>query len=268
LGSGISHVVIEPRISAGYSGEERKNFNDALKPTSRLNYLKRLVGFLKLNVAPTKEELKICELFLAKEAVKIQNLGKGFGESSPLSLETTAKIKSIIEQNGSFNTVAVGFGGKGGPPKNPIKGSKPFASFNTDPESGNPNLVLFDHEEKNWKRNDRLKYLKAVFILPVQERFKDETRKGEFHQDENTNRIFCKIFDPETQTFYFYEVDGMDIYQWLAPMYHKYENKAKHTVSKKNDVNKQKGNDEKPIFIHFRISFLKSLNLTEEKIYG
>ncbi|MGD2087149.1 MAG: hypothetical protein PVH61_13280 [Candidatus Aminicenantes bacterium] len=250
LGSGIGHVVIEPRKSTGYSDEERKNFPKALKPSSRLSYLKSLAGLLKLNVAPTKEELKICKLFLEKEAVKIQNLEKGFKVSSPLSLETTFKIKSIIEQNGSFNTVAVGFGGKGGPPQNPIKGSNPFASFNTDPESGNPNLLLFDHEEKNWKQDDRLNYLKMAFIFPVRERYKDETRKGEFHQDENTNRIFCKIFDPETQTFYFYEVDGMDIYQWLAPMHPK----------EKNDKN--------PTFIHFRISFLRPLILREKKIHG
>jgi hypothetical protein len=268
LDSGISHVVIESRKSTGYSDEERKNFNDALKPASRLNYLKSLAGLLKLNVAPTNQELKICKVFLAKEALRIQNLEKKFNLSSPLSLETTSKIKNIIKQNGSFNTVAVGFGGKGGPPQNPIEGSKPFASFSTDPNNGNPNLVFFDHEEKNWKRDDRLNYLKIVLIFPVLERFKNETRKGEFHQDENTSRIFCKIFDPETQTFYFYEVDGMDIYQWLAPMNPKYGEKTKPADSKKMDVNKQERDDESPTFIHFRLSFLKPLNLKEKKIYG
>ena len=260
LDSGINHIVIEPRIEGSYSDEERKNFNDALKPSSRLNYLKSLAGLLKLNVAPTKEELEICKIFLAKEALKIQHLEQGFKASSPLSQETTSNIKSIIEQNGCFNTVAVGFGGSHGPPKNPIKGSKPFASFNIDPEAGNPNLVLFDHEEKNWQRDDRLNYLKAAFIFPVPERFKNETRKGEFHQDENTNRIFCKIFDPKTQSFYFYEVEGMDIYQWLSPMQHGFE--------KKNEESKKKGEYKSPIFIHFRISFLKPLNLMKQKIHG
>jgi hypothetical protein len=174
LDSGISYVVIEPRISMDVvspSDKEQKNFEDALKSGSRLGYLKNLAGLLKLNVAPTKKELPYCRDILKKEIDQAQQREKEFKASSPLSPETTSRIINNLEQNGSFSGISASFVDQGAPPiKPPIDGA--FAAFSIDPEGENPKLFIYDRNEENWNRPDRLKYLKMAFIFPLIEKYK------------------------------------------------------------------------------------------------
>jgi hypothetical protein len=248
LDSGISYVVIEPRISMDVvspSEKEQKNFDDALKSGSRLNYLKNLAGRLKLNVAPTQRELlPYCRDILKKEINQAQQREKEFKASSPLSPETTSRIINILEQNGSFSGISASFVDQGAPPmKPPIDGA--FAAFSIDPDSENPKLFIYDRNEENWNRPDRLKYLKIAFIFPLIEEYKKNTRKADFNQDENSNRVFCKIFDPETQAFYFYDTsEGMDIYRWLVHPYPMYEPKDGRENEKEVDSEKRMTADE------------------------
>ena len=213
LPKGISYVVIEPRVtplSLTPPQRELDNFNDALKPETRPNYLKKLGGSLKGQVAPLEKELPYYEAFLKRETQIIKTRNDAFISSSPLGSDVTLRINNILEQNGILNSAQRGFAGGGQPPQPPFQGA--FASFFYGPGGENPKMIFYDSEEENWKQSDRINYLKNILLISPYEKVQRETRKVSFYQDRETHRIFFWYFNPQDQIFYLYEwKDGMDL---------------------------------------------------------
>ena len=246
----ISYVVIEPQLSPliiGPTEKERNNFNDALKPEKRLDYIKRLGGSLKLQVAPLERDLPYYESFLKKEALKIAQRDNAFKASSPLSVDVTSKIINACKQNGCLSGVQINFAGGGqSPPPSLPPGA--FASFGS--EGKDPNKMIFtiyDRREDNWKnRPDRFNLLAGMLFFHPYEKVQGETKKVTFFPVEQA--IYIVFFDPKTQRFYLYEwKEGTDIFPLLL-------------------LPKVKGKEE--LRMHMRTAIRKLMDFEEKMIDG
>lgn len=245
----IGYVVIEPQVSPlslTPPKKDRDNFNDALKPETRPSYLIKLGGSLKLGVAPLRKELPYYESFLKRESSRIKSQRNTFKASSPLMPDITSKINNALELNGILTSAQAIFAGGGDMPPPPFQGA--FASFSYGPGGENPKMIFYDREEENWKRSDRLNYLKKILLILPYEKVKKETRKGSFYHGRETNRTFFWIFDPKTLTFYLYEwKEGMDVFN-LLPL--------------------PKVEDEEETTIHLRLSIRELMDYEEEEVDG
>lgn len=246
---GIGYVVIEPRVFLIATERERRNFNDALNLNTRQNYLKKLVGDLKLQVAPTEAELPYYQSFLRKKAsssIRAQNasLQQSYQSLGPNRINL-AFLNRALETNGFLNNAQVSFAGGGKIPPHPFQ--KAFASLSFGSEGGAPMLVFFYPNEKGWERQDRYRFLQKVKLIPPYEEIQKHTRKVRFYQDQETNRIFCSYFDPKSQRFYLFEGDEIDIFRMLP-------------------LPREK--DEEETLIHMRISIRDIIYYEKEKMNG
>ena len=206
----VSYVVIEPRISplnAVPPQKDRDKFNNALNLELRPRYLKNPRGSLKLQVAPLNTEMTYYASFLRSESQKIATIDRNFRSSSPLSSEITSNIKNILEQNGNLCGVQVRFANGGQIP--PTLFQRAFASFSY----GSEGLILYDRNENNWNRQDRLNFIKNVLFIPCIEEYKNKTIEVRFYQVRGTGSIFSSIFDPNTQKYYLFE--GEEVFNLL-----------------------------------------------------
>jgi len=245
---GIGYVVIEPRVSLIATEREKENFNGALNKSfdTQYNYLRDLIGDLKLQVAPLPRELPYYKSFLEREAPKIRRQKIIFRASSPLSPDNTSKIYNILERNGILSNAQAIFAGSGQTPPPKLPGA--FASFSFGPGGENPKLIIYDREEENWEHSDRLSYLEKILPILPYEKFQRETRKASFSQDKETKRMFLWLFDPQTQKFYLFEgEETINIFK-LLPL--------------------PKPKDEEEALIHIRISIRDWLHKEKEKVLG
>jgi hypothetical protein len=246
---GIGYVVIEPRASLVATEKEQDNFNKALNLNTRLNYLKELAGDLKLTVAPTEAELTYYQSFLRRRVVpgaeeQNRRLRESFGSfgSNKINL---ASLSGALEANGFLNEAQVSFGGfdRNHPP--PFE--RAFGYFSLGPQGKPPELVFFQPKDEGWERQDRYRFLQKVSLILPYEEIQRQTRKVRFFQDQETKKIFCTYFDPQTQRFYLFEGDRIDIFKALP-------------------LPKEK--DEEEALIHMRISIRDKICCEKEKVHG
>ncbi len=221
---GIGYVVIEPRVLPIATEKEQKNFNEALGLDTRPSYLKKCRGnLLALQVAPIEKEItQYYEPFLKKREAPRIKAQKAYFQQSFQSLHPNkinlTFLNEVLETNGFLNNTQISFASD--EMNLPPLFQEAFASFSFDPEGGAPRLIFFHPEDKGWEREDRYRFLQKVSpIIPYEgisyKEFQRQTRKVRFYQDQETNRIFCNSFDPESQTFYLSEGDRIKIFNSL-----------------------------------------------------
>jgi|GEM_PF-2376658 len=214
---GIGYVVVGPLDFVGASETEHRNFNRALNLGARHNYLRELAGDLKSPVAPTSDELPYYRAFLRRSAVpRIERENKHAHQSFESLGPTTinwALLRGALETNGFLSGAEVSFADRGVNPPPPFTNG--FAYFSVEPQGRPPKLVFLQPEEKGWEREDRYRLLGRVSLVAPREEIRGQTRKVRFYQDQETNRIFCSYFDSESQRFYLFEGERIDIFNTL-----------------------------------------------------
>jgi hypothetical protein len=214
---GIGYVVMEPRASLVATEGEQKNFNNALNANTRQAYLRKLAGDLKLQVAPTEAELPYYRSFLRRrETPRIRaqraHFQQSFQSLGPNKVDL-ASLNNALETNGFLNGAQVSFAGNGQTPPPPFQ--RAFGYFSLGPEGEPPELVFFHPEDNGWERQDRYRFLQKVSLILPYEEIQRQTQKVRFYQDQETKRIFCSYFDSESQRFYLFEGDKIDIFRML-----------------------------------------------------
>jgi len=249
LPQGISYVVIEPRLtplSLIPPQRERDNFNDALNPETRLNYLKKL-GSRKGQVAPLGRELIYYKAFIEKEAQGIKTLTNTFKASSPLSDKNTLNLINVLELNGVFNGAKYEFAGDGVTPPPPFQGA--FASFAYDPEGKSSKMSFYNSKDEGWNRLDRYAYLQNVLPVLPYEKVQKGAQRCSFYQNKETKRLFLCFFDSQTRTFYLFDGEEvMNVLKLLAVV---------KPAEKENEV-----------LMQIKSSFLNTIHKKKDRICG
>lgn len=87
-----------------------------------------------------------------------------------------------------------------------------FASLSLEPDG--PRLIVYDQDDINWNRQDRLDFVAGLVPMLPHRR----SNSVSFHQDPTTNRIFFARFSAEDSRYYLFEAGLVpDLERILCP---------------------------------------------------